>query len=90
MKEIKDEKLWNEYMVDTPLGCKPSDTLEATMKCPGCCVKSKEAEKSGFPKYFGRVSKYSEERVVVVSHPDQKRIVWDGSTKEFFNMWRCD
>jgi len=65
--------------------------LDAMTK-PGNCVKSVESEDNGMPKWFGRIVKYSDVEVIVVSHQDgfSKPFVWKGNTGEYHSMWLCD
>ena len=71
-----------------PGGASPTDA----MRHPGNCVKSRETEPRGLLLRYGRIVKYSNEAVVIVSHNYAccEDFVWTGTSAEYYAVWDCD
>lgn len=98
MRQIVDDKEFFKAWYDTPFGApKNPRSKEEAMRVPGCAVKSRERRQEGgglWPRFYGRVVSYSDERVVVRSVNDSTdgglRCVWEGTAAEYARMWECD
>lgn len=95
MNAIESDEQWLVAFLDTPFATPKAPTELEAMRTPGCYVISNEltADKK-WPRYWGRVAKYSDNKVVVHStdnyHRDHPRTVWIGDSAQFFRMWHCD
>jgi hypothetical protein len=87
-----DEVKVAEALLNLPFGTPGGKSAHDAMMHPGNCVKSNETENGMMPKWFGRIVKYSDDEVIVVSHNDgmSKRFVWTGTSTEYFRTRRCD
>lgn len=104
MKQTISDEAHSEAWLDTPLGAniekKKMDEAYAKndpdhlLDVPGIHLKSKESRDRsiGIPKYFGKLTSYTDEEVVVISkeggadHP----CVWKGTPSEYRAMWMVD
>lgn len=89
-----DKSKWTEFWLDTPMNRPGGDSPYDAMMKPGNCIKSKKRENDGrgLPIYHGRITEFSDERVVLIAHNDgmQDRWVWEGTKDEYFKYWDCD
>ena len=93
LKEINPQE-YADYWQDAPIGMAGPEpkTMEEAMRTPGCCVKSKERESPGsWPRYFGKVCSYSEDKVVIVSYQVHTPLyMWEGTAAQYLDLWNCD
>jgi len=95
MQAVKDKALWQEYWLDmpmmTPVDAKSPDDA---MQTPGCYLKSTVCRNAP-PENFGRLAKFTDNEVVVISSPLMGEIqeceVWIyKTTASYFCAWDCD
>lgn len=96
-KKILTEAEWVKLMLDMPLHAPSCSTTEKAEKTVGCCVKTRAVGPDRFAEDFGRILKYSPERVVVLCfkdrefmHKDKSLCVWDGTVEDFHAVWKAD
>ena len=88
-----DKKDWIKALNSIPLNRPSGGVLKKeAMSKPGNCVKSKECEPNGMPKYFGRIANFNDNEVIIISHNDKifDDFVWRGTQSEYFDSWDCD
>jgi hypothetical protein len=97
MEQIVNDHEWEEAWLDTPFGV-PDKRYQAAghpddlLDCPGVHLKSHELEDS-WPKYYGRLTSFSPEEVLVISKVVMNgdvRCVWKGTEDEYRKMWMVD
>jgi len=89
-----DEEKWYSAWLDTPISYTAQRTPEATMKQPGCSVKSRE-KVGGWPKHTGKLVSFIDTlggRCIVRGHGDavSSKFVWEGTVQEYLATWECD
>lgn len=86
-----DKSKWQQLWLDTPFARPGGNSPEQAMTIPGNCVKSQKIENQ-FPKYHGRITEFSDEKVVLIAHNDgfQDLWVWEGTKDAYFKHWDCD
>lgn len=88
---VKDATLWNAYYATIGNYTPGGRTAEEAAKNVGNCVKSIERDDTGFPKYHGRLAKYTEkECVVIMSDILHDMLVWTGTQNEYHQTWIVD
>jgi hypothetical protein len=93
LNESPEPRDYHEHYMDLTISTPgPTSSPEEAMGIPGCCVKSKERVDDKWPKWFGRLVSISEEKVIVISHPQDKdeRFIWKGTKVQYFSLWDCD
>lgn len=97
LREVEETE-WYQHWLDLPI-LRPSGqagrplTEGEAFAMPGCCVKSKETEGVGWPKWHGRLKQHSQDKCVVIAHAPpttNANFVWEGTLVEYERDWRCD
>ena len=85
----RDRVAYREQWLDTPMASPKGKSRDEAFVIPGCHVKSKERRDDGpWPKYFGKLTKISDDGVVVIGKDDL--FVWTGSEPAYHSLWECD
>ncbi len=100
MKQTMDDQVHFEAWQDTPIS--PPDSMvkkahgvgnpDFLLDVPGVHLKSKETRHGGMSVNFGKLTSYSDDKVVVMSKVGSvgHRCIWEGTAAEYRAMWRVD
>jgi len=86
----RDRDAFKEAWLDTPVSSPKGKSRDEAFMTPGCHVKSKERRDDGpWPKYFGKLTKISDDSEVVVIGKDDE-FVWTSDLVDYHSLWECD